>query len=107
MFLLKFGNDTEVLTVNGVELQIAIVVPSTSKNITARVTLPVSSKVPDLALVVPNPGTASGPMNAQSDPFHIFSVLTGVLNHRAPADGSTGAISDTEADPTIAHFVPS
>ena len=93
--------------VNAIEEQIAITMPFTVNKITGLAVPVVSNSEVLLARVVPNPATASGPINAQPAAVHTCSVLSVVLNHSCPTDAPSGAVEDNTAAPTMAHFVPS
>ena len=71
--LLKPVTELLVLIVNAAAVQIANTTPSVSKKITGRGSPTVSSKDPALALVDPNPSTASGPMNLHSVPVYTYN----------------------------------
>ena len=88
-------------------VQIANITPLVSKNITGRGLPVVSSSVPDLALVDPNPSTASGPINLHSRPVYVNSWLIGVLNHKEPGLALAGTVALTTAAPMGFHCVPS
>ena len=93
--------------VNAIEEQIAVTIPLTVIKITGLVVPVVSIRVVLLALVVPNPATASGPINVQPAAVHTCSVLSVVLNHSCPTDAPSGCVVDYTAAPTMAHFAPS
>jgi hypothetical protein len=93
--------------VNAIEEQIAITMPFTVNKITGLAVPVVSNNEVLRARVVPNPATASGPINAHPAAVQTCRVLSVVLSHSCPTDGPSGAVMDNTAAPTMAHFVPS
>jgi hypothetical protein len=82
-------------------------VSSTVKNITGLVLPSESISVPDLVLVSPNPSAFSGPINTHRSPLYTCKLFVGDLNQKAPPGGPSGGVSETTADPTTIHLVPS
>ena len=93
--------------VNALAEQIPITELSIVNKITGFVVPSVSSNVVVLALVMPYPAAASGPINVHPVSVQMCNVLSVVRNHSTPTEGLSGGNIDNTAAPTMAHFEPS